>query len=172
MTRLEDYIKQHHDEFDSNEPSEDHLLRFEQRLTAAAASSNSTSKVKMGWLKVAAVAIFVSLSGVLYYQLQGSDDYSQQIRVIRNTYNDVLDTKYKEINIAVEKLPESVQRDYERQIENLKKQTELMEHNSQLGADNPKVRQSLILHYRQTDKMLTRMAIRAEKSSMLHDNNQ
>lgn len=82
----------------------------------------------------------------------------------------MLDQKYKQINIAVDKLPESAKKDFEKKVEDIKKQTLIMEQNSMYGGDNPRIRQSLILHYKKTDKILTRMAIQAEKNEVLTNN--
>ena len=100
-----------------------------------------------------------------------NDEYSNEIRVIKSNYNEVLNAKYKQINIAVDKLPESVRKDYEEQVESIKKQTTIMEKASEMSANNPEMRQALMMHYRQTDRILTKMAIKAERNEQQNEQN-
>lgn len=167
MARLEDYINNHRDEFDTETPSEEHFKKFEQKLNFVSINHTPTKR-RLPWGNIAAVAFLVAASSLLFIKLyQPEEEYSKNIKVIKSTYNEVLDQKYKQINIAVDRLPESAKRDFEKKIEDIKKQTIIMEQNSRYGGDNPRIRQSLILHYRKTDKILTRMAIQAEKNEVL-----
>lgn len=172
MARIEDYIRNHRDEFDIENPSDDHFKHFEQKLTFVNASSQPKANRRFSFAQVAAVALFLVVSTLLFDKLYTStDEYSDEIRVIKNSYNEVLNTKYRQINIAVDKLPESVRKDYERQVESIKKQTTVMEKASKISENNPEIRQALMMHYRKTDRILTKMAIKAERTEQLNEQN-
>lgn len=170
MARLEDYIKMHRDEFDNETPSEEHFKNFEQKLTFVNIPQQPTKK-RLPWVNIAAVSFLFVATSLLFVKLyEPGHEYSKEIKVIKSSYNEMLDQKYKQINIAVDKLPESAKKDFEKKVEDIKKQTLIMEQNSMYGGDNPRIRQSLILHYKKTDKILTRMAIQAEKNEVLTNN--
>lgn len=172
MARIEDYIRNNSDEFDIENPSDEHFKRFEQKLAFVNSSVQPKAKRRFSFAQVAAVALFLVVSTLLFDKLYTStDEYSDEIRVIKNSYNEVLDTKYKQINIAVDKLPESVRKDYEKQVESIKKQTTVMEKASKMSANNPEIRQALMMHYRKTDRILTKMAIKAERNEQLNEQN-
>jgi len=64
-----------------------------------------------------------------------------------------------------------VRKDYEKQVESIKKQTTIMEKASEMSANNPEMRQALMMHYRQTDRILTKMAIKAERNEQQNEQN-
>jgi len=173
MARIEDYINYHRDEFDCENPSEEHLKSFEQKLAFVNASLQPAKQRKFSFAQVAAAALLLVASTLLFGKLfiTTNDEYSNEIRVIKSNYNEVLDAKYKQINIAVDKLPESVRKDYEKQVESIKKQTTIMEKASEMSANNPEMRQALMMHYRQTDRILTKMAIKAERNEQQNEQN-
>ncbi len=173
MARIEDYINHHRDEFDCENPSEEHLKSFEQKLAFVNASLQPAKQRKFSFAQVAAAALLLVASTLLFGKLfiTTNDEYSNEIRVIKSNYNEVLNAKYKQINIAVDKLPESVRKDYEKQVESIKKQTTIMEKASEMSANNPEMRQALMMHYRQTDRILTKMAIKAERNEQQNEQN-
>ncbi|WP_320053000.1 hypothetical protein [uncultured Acetobacteroides sp.] len=173
MARIEDYINRHREEFDSESPSDEHFKSFEQKLRFAGSSLQPKKQRRLPFAQVAAVAVLLVASALLYDQLfvANTNEYSNEIKVIRSSYNEVLDAKYNQINIAVDKLPESVRKDYEKQVESIKKQTSIMEKASEMSANNPEMRQALMMHYRKTDRILTRMAIKAEKNEQQNAQN-
>lgn len=173
MARIEDYINRHREEFDSESPSDEHFKSFEQKLLFAGLSLQPKKQRRLPFAQAAAVAVLLVASALLYDQLfiANTDEYSNEIKVIKSSYNELLDAKYNQINIAVDKLPESVRKDYEKQVESIKKQTSVMEKASEMSANNPEMRQALMMHYRKTDKILTRMAIKAEKNEQQNAQN-
>jgi hypothetical protein len=166
MARIEDYINSHRDEFDSDSPSDEHFKSFEQKLLFVNSSLQPKKQRRLPFAQIAAVAVLLVASALLFNKLfiTSNDEYSNEIKVIKSNYNEVLNAKYKQINVAVDKLPESVRRDYENQVQSIKKQTSIMEKASEMSANNPEMRQTLMMHYRKTDRILTRMAIKAEKN--------
>ena len=64
-----------------------------------------------------------------------------------------------------------MRKDYERQVESIKKQTTVMEKASKISENNPEIRQALMMHYRKTDRILTKMAIKAERTEQLNEQN-
>lgn len=166
MARIEDYINNHRDEFDSESPSDEHFKSFEQKLRFVSSAVQQKKQRRFPIAQAAALAVLLVASTLLFDKLfiANNDEYSNEIKVIKSNYNEVLDAKYKQINVAVDKLPESVRKDYEKQVESIKKQTSIMEKASEMSANNPEMRQTLMMHYRKTDRILTRMAIKAEKN--------
>lgn len=166
MTRIEDYIRKHRDEFDSETPSVNHFAAFEQKLakTRGLATSKHTNRHRI--IQVAATAILVLSSALLIDKLSTKDNesYSKEIKVIKNSYNEMLNAKYRQINIAVDNLPESVREDYEKEVENIKKETRIMEKVSEMSGNTPETREALMMHYKKADKILTKMVIKAEKT--------
>ena len=174
MARIEDYIINHRDEFDNENPSDEHLKSFEQKLAFVNAAAHPQKQRKFPFAQVAAIALLVVASALLFDKLfvtGYNDRYSKEIKVIKSNYNEVLETKYKQINIAVDKLPESVRKDYEKQVESIKKQTSVMEKASEMSANNPEMREALMMHYRKTDRILTKMAIKAERNELQKEQN-
>jgi|GEM_PF-6795646 hypothetical protein len=171
MARIEDYIRNHREEFDSEQPSDEHLKRFEQKLAFVSSSIQPKASQKFSFAHIAAAVVFLVAAGFLFDKLYTptGNEYSNEIKVIKNSYNEMLDAKYKQINLAMDKLPESVRKDYERQVENIKRQTQVMEQASKLSENNPEMRQALMMHYRKTDRILTKMAIKAERTEQLNE---
>ncbi len=76
MNKLDDFIREHADRFNDEEPSEGHFDRFEQRIDVQQVSSRERRPVRL-WMKIAAGIVILATAGLAIFEL-ATFDFSGQ----------------------------------------------------------------------------------------------
>ncbi len=72
MNKLEDFIREHAEKFNDEEPAEGHFDRFGQRLEQQYVSSRERRPVRL-WMKIAAGIVILVTAGLAIFELSTND---------------------------------------------------------------------------------------------------
>lgn len=84
MNNLEDFIKEHAEQFNDEEPAEGHFDRFEQRLDQQHSVTIKKPVVRL-WMKIAAGIVILVTAGLAIFELS-THDFSNQNAMQQATF--------------------------------------------------------------------------------------
>lgn len=163
MKHLDDFIHKNRDNFDSEEPSDQHFDKFEEKLKKYNKDKNKNNIVY--YLKIAAaitIPLFLSILIINFNNYQNTNevkieslgDLSHEFKEIEQYYKSDIDSKMKELKHLQCFANEHEKLQIMKDLQEVDKMNKQLLNNLRMNQNNERVINALITNYRTKSELL------------------